>query len=267
MSNRNSFLKVELLKQYDVINQTYVEDRNVKLDLNAIQHGIIKDIGASEFVILCAIASYSDLEGEAFPSQRKLAEITGFSLPTVNKLVNRLLEVEINGIPLLSREFEQTGSKKKFSVYSLNAKKKLNEESDLKVIFQNKEEGEAVADAPKKKTAKDYSGLFCHLYEEQFGIKYIVSYARDLSLIKNKLMSNFEPEQIMELIEYVIKNYKEKWSKPSYPYPTIPMVCGWLGNTALQCIEQEKQKVQEQEKIAEITADYVNADYSKFDLI
>lgn len=261
MSNKNSFLKVELLQQYDVLNQSYVEDRNVKVDIHSIQKGIIKEIGASEFVVLMAIASFTDIEGEAFPSQRKLAEVTGFSLPTVNKLVNRLLEVEINGVPVLSRKFEQTKTKRNFSVYSLNTVKTENEESDLKVNFQNVEPEEK----PKKKTAKDYSAKFCAMYEEEFGVKYIPSYARDMSLIKSKLMANFEEEQILELIEYCVKNYKEKWAKPSYPYPTIPMICGWLGNTALQMIKQEKEKAKESEKLEELTAHYVNADYSDFD--
>lgn len=258
MSNKNSFLKVELLQQYDILNQVFVEDRNIKLDIPSIQHGIIKEIGASEFAVLMAIASFTDIEGEAFPSQRKLAEITGLSLPTVNKLVNRLLEIEINGVPILSRKFEQTKTKRNFSVYSLNTVKGENEESDLKVNFQNSEPA-------KKRTAKDYSRMFAELYEEEFGVKYIPSYARDMSLIKSKLMANFEDEQILELIEYCVKNYREKWAKPSYPYPTIPMICGWLGNTALQLIKQEKEKEKESEMLEELTSQYVDSDYSDFD--
>lgn len=263
MSNKNSFLKVELIQQYDVINQSYVEDRNVKLDIHSIQNGIIKEIGASEFVVLMAIASFTDLEGEAFPSQRRLAEVTGLSLPTVNKLVNRLLEIEVNGVPVLSRKFEQTKNKRNFSVYSLNTVKPENEESDLKVNFQEVE----VEEKPKKKTAKDYSAKFCSMYEEEFGVKYIPSYARDMSLIKSKLMANFTEEQINDLITYVIKNYRERWAKPSYPYPTIPMMCGWLGNTALQLMQKDKEKAMESEKLEELTAQYVDADYSDFDKI
>lgn len=264
MSNKNSFLKVELKQEYDVINQAYIEERNVKVDIASIQKGIIKDIGASEFAVLIAIASYSDVDGESFPSQRKLAELTGLSLPTVNKLVNKLLTTEINGVPVLAREFETSGSKKKFSVYSLNTKKVENEESDLKVIFQNESEG---VDAPKKKTARDYVALFKHLYEEEFGVKYIINYARDTSLIKKKLMADFEQEQIEAIITYAIKNYKEKWAKPNYPYPTVSMICTWLGNATLQQMEQERAKKQEAEKLQEMTAEYIEADYSAFDRI
>ena len=266
MSNKNSFLKVELLQQYDIINQTYVEDRNIKVDMLSLQHGLIKEIGATEFSVLMAIASFTDVEGQAFPSQRKLVEVTGLSLPTINKIVNKLLATEINGVPILSREFEQTRNKRNFSVYTLNTTKQENEESDLKVVFQEIPE-EVPAEKPKKKTARDYSAMFKHLYEQEYGINYIVSYARDNSLIKTKLMSNFTEEEIVELIEYIIKNYRSKWAKPSFPYPTIPMMCGWLGNTAIQMMKQQKDKEKEAEMIEEVAMENLEAEADVLDLI
>ena len=265
MSNKNSFMKVELIQQYDVINQTYVEDRAVKVDINAIQSGIIKDIGATEFAVLMAIASYTDNHGQAFPSQRLLADITGLSLPTINKLVNKLLKTEINGVPVLSREFEQTGSKKKFSVYSLNTVKNENEKSELKVNFQNEESKTEAGSVTKQKTAKDYGHMFKYLYEQEYGIPYQLNYARELSMIKTKLMQNFTHEQIVEIIEFTIKNYKGSWSKDAYPYPTIPMLCSWLANTVMQVLAKQKEKEAEQERLQEMTVDYVDADYSSFD--
>lgn len=257
MSNKNSFLKVELFQQYDVINQSYVEDRSVKLDIGAIQSGIIKDIGASEFAVLIAIASYTDIEGNAFPSQRRLSELTGLSLPTINKIVNRLITIEINGVPILSREFEQLGSKKKYSIYRVNAGKVENEKSDLKVNFQE--------DKSKPKNSKDYAMMFKHLYEEEYGIPYSINFKREVSMIKNKLVKCFTEEQICELLEYIVKNYKIKWSNPSYPYPTISMICSWLGNTAMQMMKEEKDKSVEAQRLEELTSQYVDADYSDFD--
>ena len=262
--DKNSFLKVELLQQYDVINQKYVEEKALKLDMNSIQKGIMKDIGTTEFAVLLAIASFTDIEGQAFPSQRKLVEVTGLSLPTVNKVVNKLLTTEINGVPILSREFEQNKHKRNFSVYSLNTVKQENEKSELKVIFQ---EGEEVVEEKKKKTARDFSAMFKHLYEEEYGINYIVSYARDNSLIKTKLMTNFTDEEITELIEFVIKNYRKNWAKPSFPYPTISMMCGWLGNTAMQLMKQQKEKELEAEKFEEIAMQNLESDANVLDLI
>lgn len=266
MSNKNSFLKVELLQQYDIINQVYVEDRNIKLDMLAIQHGLIKEIGATEFAVLMAIASFTDVEGQAFPSQRKLVEVTGLSLPTINKIVNKLLATEINGVPVLAREFEQTRNKRNFSVYTLNTVKQENEESNLKVVFQETTEAPTV-EKPKKKTSRDYSNMFKALYEQEYGISYIISYARDNSLIKNKLMGNFTEEEIVELIEFIIKNYRTKWAKPSFPYPTISMVCGWLGNTAMQMIKEQKDKEKEIEMLEEVAMENLETSIDVLDLI
>lgn len=266
MSNKNSFMKVELLQQYDIINQYYVEDRNIKLDMLAIQHGLIKEIGATEFAVLMAIASFTDVEGQAFPSQRKLVEITGLSLPTINKIVNKLLSTEINGVPILSREFEQTRNKRNFSVYTLNTVKQENEESDLKVVFQEIEE-EVPAKKPKKKTSVDYSNMFKALYEQEYGINYIISYARDNSLIKNKLMSKLTEEEIIALIEFIIKNYRTHWAKPSYPYPTISMMCGWLGNIAMQMMKQQEDKAKEIELMEEVAMENLESNADVLDLI
>lgn len=263
MSNKNSFLKVELLQQYDVINQVYLEDMSIKVDINAIHCGIIKDIGATEFAVLMAIASYTDNHGQAFPSQRLLADLTGLSLPTINKIVNKLLKTEINGVPVLLREFEQSGKSKRFSVYSLNTSKSENEKSDLKVNFQNDEAGEEPVAKPK--TAKDFGHMFKHLYEQEYGIPYQLNYARELSMIKTKLMKNFTDEQIVEIIEFTIKNYKGSWSKDAYPYPTISMLCSWLANTVMQVLTKQKEKEAEQQRLQEMTADYIEADYSSFD--
>ena len=202
--NQGSCLKVEIIQQYDIVNQQYVEDRNVKVSTQSIQAGLIKELGGTEFAVLMAIASFCDVEGEAFPSQRRLAEITGYTLPTVNKAIAKLLETKIDGKPIIARELESLGSKKRFSVYNLYVKEE---------------------EAKKKKTAKDYVSKFKHLFEEKFGFPLVVNYSRDTSLIKKKLMVDFTEEQIEKIIEYTIEHYSEKWSNAQYPYPTISMMC------------------------------------------
>lgn len=257
MSNKNSFIKVEQFQQFDVVNQSYVEDKSVKVDVDAMLNGVVSKIGLAEFGVLMVIAAYSSVEGNASPSQRKLAELTGVSLPTINKIVNRLVTVEVNGVPVLSKEVEQAGSKKKYSVYKINAEKVENEKSDLEVGVQE----------VKPKNSKDFAMLFKKLYEEEYKIPYSINFRREVPLIKSKLVSCFDEEQICDLFEYIIKNYKSKWANTKYPYPTIPMICSWLGNTAMQLIKQEKDKSIEVKKLEELTSEYVEADYSDFDNI
>ena len=261
MSGKNSFMQVELKQQYDVINQSYEESRTVNYDIDAILKGAMRTIGTTEWCVLNVIACYVDIEGQSFPSQRRIAEITGLSLPTVNKAVNRLLETEINGVPVLSREFETVGSKKKYSVYRLNVKKTVNDESELKVVFQKSEDGQ------KPKNSKDYAMMFKYLYEKEYEIPYSINWRRETSMIKNKLVQYFSEEDIIKMLEYVVKNYRTKWASARYPYPTITMICSWLGNTAIQLMKQEQNKEQEEEALMEMTEEYLEADYKDFDTI
>ena len=242
----NTNIKVELIKQYDVQSGTYQEERNIKLNMKSIQAGLIKTLGATPFAVLVAIISFCDNEGEAFPSQRKLSEITGLSLPTVHKAVKTLLETEVDGVPILSRELETLGSRTKFSVYSITPKK-------------------AEADVPKKKTSRDYVLKFKDLYEKTFGFNCVVNYGRDCSLVKNKLMANFTEEEVDMIIEKGVTEYKDRWAKDKYPYPSLVMICTWIADTLMKEHKQEQEKLKEQQeimeeaqKLAEVDDDRIN---------
>lgn len=84
-----------------------------------LKEGLIKQIGAKEFTVLLVILSFSNLKGESVVSQRKIAECTGFSLPTVNKVVNNLLKVRINNNPLIQRKLINNGERKTHSLYMI----------------------------------------------------------------------------------------------------------------------------------------------------
>lgn len=253
----NSFLQVELIQTFDLIQQKHLEQMNVKVGIKAIQHGLIKELGTNEFAVLLAIASFCDVDGQAFPSQRKLSELTGLSLPTVNRVINTLLETKINGVPVLHRDFETSASKKKFSVYTLNIKE--SDQSDPEINIEKAEEKQT------KRTARDFAFEFKDRYEEAYKIPYVINYAKDTSLIKKKLIDQFTEDQILQMFDYVIANYRSKWSKPNYPYPTISMICSWLGNVAIQQLTELEKADQEAEAIQTLTECYKDSDYSDFD--
>lgn len=255
----NSFLQVELIQTFDLINQKHLEQMNVKVGIKAIQQGLIKELGTNEFAILLAIASYCDVDGQAFPSQRILSELTGLSLPTVNRVINKLLETKINGVPVLHRDFEKNASNKKFSVYTLNVKES-EAALDPEVLVETDPKSK-----PTKRTARDFAFEFKNRYEEAYSIPYVINYAKDTSLIKKKLIGQFTEEQILQMFDYVITNYREKWAKANYPYPTIAMICSWLGNVAIQQLEVMKQADQEAAAIQTLTDHYKDSDYSDFD--
>lgn len=105
------------------------------MGIYSIQDGIIKEIGATEFSILCVIVAFCDEFNESSVSQRKISEVTGISLLTVNKAVNKLLKVNINGEAVLKRKFSSNLERKNYSIYTIEkhlltvchkAKKELN---------------------------------------------------------------------------------------------------------------------------------------------
>lgn len=274
MDNKNnkilkSFMKVEVTNSFDLVEKKQIEEYVVKVDVKSIQNGLIDVIGVYDFALLMAIASYCDVEGEAFPSQRTLSKITGMSLPQVNKVVNRLLETTINDQPILERKLEK-GSKNVFSVYSLygftrSEEPKEADQEDKKVA----DNVETVSPIPNKgnMSARQIVTLYKELYEEEYGFAYVVNYARDTSLVKKKLVDQYTDEQITEMFTYGIKNYASKWKNKNYPYPTISMFCTWLGNVVIGEVMEAKNEQKELEERAKATADYKEADYNDFDNI
>lgn len=85
----------------------------------SIRDGLIKEIGTKEFVVLTVILSFVDSKGYSRVSQREVAKCTGFSLPTVNKAINSLLNVKINNKPIIERKLVNSGERKTYSLYRL----------------------------------------------------------------------------------------------------------------------------------------------------
>lgn len=222
---QNSILSVVYQREHNVSSSTYTERRTVNLSTQAIQNGLIEQLGTTNFTVLMAIVSFCDYDGEAFPSQRKLAQVTGLSLPTVNKAVNSLLGKTFNGVPLLTRRIESLGGKNNFSVYTLKEE-------------QPKE---------NKITARDYVIRFKDRFQEEYGFAYVVNYGRDTSLVKKKLMAEYSHEEIDKIMNYVFENYSTKHANKNYPYPSIAVMCGWLGNTAIQSIKQQEKELEQLE--------------------
>lgn len=299
MSNDNKltwsgpFMVMENIQTYDLANHERTETRFVKLDARSIQEGLVKEIGISETVILMLLASFSDIDNEAYPSQRAMARMTGLSLPTVNRVVNDLLKKEINGKPILTRDFMMNKLGRRFSVYRLNtvdystgeedqvnvinklAEDQVNVTTDKKAAIdligaEVEPEGDLqvdpVVEAPaKKKTARDHVYHFRSKFEDVFEIPYVVNYGRDTTLIKTKLMPVYSEADIEYLIEYAVDHYREEWANDKYPYPSITMLTSWIANSVMQKRKQAEEKQEELKEILEATRGYENESYDSFD--
>lgn len=221
-------LTVDFRTEYDNVNDSIRNTSRACIDIKAVQSGLIKEIGANRFGVLLAILSYMDKDGRAFPSQRKLAEMTGQSVNTVNKLINELLETEVAGQYILRREMIGTGFRKK-SMYYIHTGEITNTEAPLKDPTNG------------KLTAKEAVEYFAELYEEEFGQGYVINWGRELSQVKNKLLSAYDDETVIQVIEVAIKRYRTDWASPNYPLPTVSMLCSWIANRAYGLLQQEQE--------------------------
>jgi DNA-binding MarR family transcriptional regulator len=266
-------LTVSIDKEFYINEASKTQSVYLRVYSEMFTRGIVKSLKPTNFTVLLAIASFMDEKGNCFPTQRQIAEITGLTLPTVNKAINELLEFTVDGKPILKREFVQVGQFKQ-SYYTVTV---TGDSSNLNNMFKNPEHNITInkdinnninnSNSYVKETLtstndstmsdiefnnpKDIAVYFAKKYREKYDVNYNIVFKRDLPLIKKKLLTTFTSEQIKKMIDSAIEHYDELWKKPSYPRPTIPMMCSWLGEQAL-AVAQDAEK--EFEELTELTA-------------
>lgn len=231
VSKNNSVLSVDFRYYFDDVADGVSYQSRACISLEAIHAGLISTVGANRFGVLLAILAFMDTDGKSFPSQRKLAEMTGQSVNTVNKLINELLEIEFQDKPIIRREMIGDGFRKKSMYYISNGIVTATDENEAEL---------------KPMNSKDVALYFADAYKEEYGQGYSINYKTELSLIKNKLLPNFDDEALRGVIDIVIRDYKDRWASRDYPLPTIGMLCSWLANKAYALYTQEQEELTKQ---------------------
>jgi len=252
MDEKQPVLSVDFKKEFSTLTDGVVESLRVCVDSKAIQAGLIKELGANRFSLLMAIVSYMDVDGKAFPSQRKLADLTGQSPTTVNKNINEMLEITFNGQHILRRELTGAGKRQK-SLYYIHKGEVTNtdavEETAAKPVKQAaNSEGGRVEVTVKKWTSRDVAHYFAGVYEETFGQGYVINYQRELKGIKDKLLPNYDEKTLKGVIDVAVKDYQKRWGSVQYPLPTISMLTSWLANKAFAIYKQGADREQQIEQ-------------------
>lgn len=237
----NPILSVDFKHEYNNVSDKVSYQSRACVDMGAIQGGLIKKVGANRLPLLLVILSHMDKDGKAFPSQRKLAELSGQSVNTVNKLINELLEIEVDGQKLLRRELVGSGAKKK-SMYFIHQGTVTNTDA-VEAVAELRATQEIVA-VTHTMNSRDVADLFQTIYTETFGQGYVFNYGRDLSMIKNKLVGTYDDEALKGLIVLAITSYKAEWANANYPLPTVSMLCTWLANTAYGKWKQAREEIE-----------------------
>lgn len=214
-------------KKFLALNKEFDEQGNItvmlNLDTELIRKGMLKNLTPAQLKVLLAIASHMDDNGEAFPSMRYISEVTGVALNTVSTAIKGLLELRVDGLPIMTREIEGTGARKK-SKYNFVV------DTDNPVVDEETQE--------ERMTPKQLILLYCEEYEKEFGYQYKVQWMKETVQIKN-MMKNYSDEEIKTIIHTVITEYKKRWAKPQYPAPTIGAMSGWLSTQAMQIISNK----------------------------
>nr|BDD45006.1 hypothetical protein 1 [Bacillaceae bacterium] len=232
-----------------------------KVDINAIQNGVIAELGIDKFAVLTAIASFANNKGEAFPSQERVAKMVGYSRRTVVTKIQELQQTKYDGDIVLRIEQVKTakGKRNKYFISpkvgltfgnvksstdevqggSLGYVKQIAQEQEKDIeLYPNKQE-------PKKQdiifaNAKAVLDYFRKQYFNKYNVVYQPNWGRDSAMIKNTLLKNFTDTEIKTIIDVVFDEYDKRWAKPQYPRPSIGQLCSWLGNKALGIAAQRK---------------------------
>lgn len=194
-------------------------ENNVTLHMlpEQLRNGMVKELGTRDFAVLLVLAAYLSDDNKSYPTLEQLGQATGLSRTT---LITSVKSLEKNKI--ISVEKVQAKKNGKKSVYS---------------IINNLADTEST-----ERTAKDYLNLYCEIFKETYGHAYVPNYARECSMIKNKLMAAFSPAELPEIIEVAVKDYNKWSSNPSYPEPTVGALCTWLANKAAAQIAEHKKQ-------------------------
>lgn len=259
----------------------------VKLDVKAVQDGLIKKVGGvKHFSVLAAIASFANANGEAYPSQDKIAELVGYSRKTVNQYIQELRKVTIDSEPILTIVPETTsnGRRNKYIIsqksgfwFGTGVTKSADKvtpsgngvvaDSGNGVVTNRLQEQEPYnnnhfnnnhIEQENKvifKNAKEVLQYFRQQYFNKYNVAYQPNWGRDQAMIKNKLLSNFTDSDIKMIIDVAIGEYDNRWANDRFPRPSIGQICSWLGNEALAIAKQRQEE-----------AEKVEADSKKYEM-
>ena len=217
-------LKLERQSSLDMISGKYENNVDLCLSVEQIKSGLIKQIGCRNFSVLIAIASHLNEQRVAFPNVSTIAEMTGLSAPTVINAIQQLEDVTVGGKTIIRKDKIQTSTGHTKSIYHFVGAEIEADDPDIEL------------------TAKEVIELFCKYYEETFGLPYTVSWAKDTSMVKAKLVEKYEPAQLREIVRIAVTKYSIFSNSPQYPTPTLGMLCTWLANKAAGVLLQEKEK-------------------------
>lgn len=204
----------------------------LKIDISLIMKGVLQSLSAPQLKVLLVIAAHMNEDGECFPSIERIMELTTCARQTVLDAIKALTSVQIDGVPLMAKVTEGKGIRKK-NKYFFHI-------DGVETLAAD----DVVDTSDNKLNARDVLFMFLDQYNEEFGIEYKPSWARDQSMIKGQLLENFTDDEIRAIVKITVTEYKNRWSSAKFPAPTIGAMCKWICNEAIKVHrDREDRKV------------------------
>lgn len=258
---KNKILSVEHNKEINLANGEIESNVYIRVYTSLFASGLVARMGANRFTTLMALTSYMDSEGNCSPTQIQLADAIGVHKNTINKYINELLDFEVDGTPLVTRQKINKGQGKIFSYYKIHPLSQLATVGDKEkpvmqgkslVISKGETQPDNVADSPISNSS-DAIKLFQHVYRDVYNVNYTVgNYGREGKLLKDKVLTPY-PEMAKEIIEIAVRKYDELFKNPRYPRPSIAMF-SWAVNQIIPMIEEERKVTEIASQSSELEA-------------
>lgn len=225
--------------------------------------GLVANMGIHNFATLLVIASYMNEKGECYPTQVQLAERLGVHRNSVNKYVNNLLEIRVNGKPVITREIVNQGRGRVSSYYKIQPLSQIaifdGEVAEIEKQ-ETTEQTDSIEPVAEMKP-KDILGLYCEKYQEVYGVRYNPSYGRDYKQLK-KLQETYSDEQIRKIIDIGVGEYDKRWKTAKFPRPSVGAISTWVANHVMEIAdqyeEQDRKFEEAQAKQVETDAEMTN---------
>ncbi len=97
----NNLVSVEAQTEHSLTTGKSETRIFVKMYVDAVKHGLLADMGDSNWRTLCVIASHMDVNGNCWPTQSQIAKGLGISRQAASARIRKLIDYRWQGRPLV----------------------------------------------------------------------------------------------------------------------------------------------------------------------
>lgn len=116
----NKLLTVIHENNIDLATSEVTSKKHLEVHIAIFTTGIVAKLGTKGFTTLTALATFMNSNRECYITYEELAEILGVHPTIVNKNINSLLDVRVEGKPLVTRHKITKSNGEIYSYFKIN---------------------------------------------------------------------------------------------------------------------------------------------------